>query len=131
MGGMNLFFVFGSGPNAKLMTPALTGTLLPGVTRDALLTLGNDLGYEVEEGRISVEQWRSGCDDGSLTEVFACGTAAVITPVGAVKSARGAWPVGDGKPGAISMRLRQALVDIQRGAAKDVHGWMHAVPTSD
>src|SRR5437899_9793418 len=130
VGGMNLFFVFGSGPNAKLMTPALTGTLLPGITRDALLTLGKDLGYEVEEGRISVEQWRSGCDDGSLTEVFACGTAAVITPVGAVKSARGAWPVGDGKPGAISMRLRQALVDIQRGAAKDVHGWMHAVPTS-
>ncbi|TME59004.1 MAG: branched-chain amino acid aminotransferase [Chloroflexi bacterium] len=130
MGGMNLFFVFGTGAKAKLMTPALTGTLLPGITRDALLTLGKDLGYGVEEGRISVEQWRSGCADGSLTEVFACGTAAVITPVGAVKSAGGSWPVGAGKPGAISMRLRQELVDIQRGAARDVHGWMHAVPTS-
>jgi branched-chain amino acid aminotransferase len=130
MGGMNLCFVFGAGAKARLMTPALTGTLLPGITRDALLTLGNDLGYEVEEGRISTEQWRAGCADGSLTEVFACGTAAVITPVGAVKSARGSWPVGDGKPGAISMRLRQALVDIQRGAADDVHGWMHAVPPS-
>jgi branched-chain amino acid aminotransferase len=129
MGGMNLFFVFGSGPNARLMTPELTGTLLAGVTRDALLTLGKDLGYEVGEGRIGVDQWQVGCADGSLTEVFACGTAAVITPVGSVKSAHGSWPVGDSQPGAITMRLRQALVDIQRGAAPDVHRWMHEVPS--
>ena len=127
MGGMNLFFVFGTGANARLVTPALTGTLLPGITRDALLTLGSDLGYEAIEGRVSVAEWKAGCADGSLTEVFACGTAAVITPVGAVKSAHGAWTVGDGKPGKVSMRLRQALVDIQRGAAPDAHGWMHAV----
>jgi len=131
MGGMNLFFVFGTGAKARLVTPELTGTLLPGITRDALLTLGKDLGYEVEEGRISVEQWRAASADGSLGEVFACGTAAVITPVGAAKSARGSWAVGDGKPGAITMRLRQALVDIQRGAAPDVHGWMHAIPLAD
>ncbi len=110
------------------MTPELTGTLLPGITRDSLLTLGKDLGYEVDEGRISVEQWRAGCADGSLTEVFACGTAAVITPVGSAKSASGSWLIGDGKPGAVSMRLRSSLVDIQRGAAPDVHRWMHAVP---
>jgi branched-chain amino acid aminotransferase len=128
MGGMNLFFVFGSGAKARLMTPALTGTLLPGITRDALLTLGADLGYAVEEGRISTSEWQEGCADGSLTEVFACGTAAVITPVGAVKSANGSWKVGEGRPGQISMRLRQALVDIQRGAAADIHGWMHPVP---
>ena len=128
MGGMNICFVFGSGAKARLVTPALTGTLLPGVTRDSLLTLGKDLGYEVEEGRISVEQWRAGCADGSLTEVFACGTAAVITPVGSAKSASGSWLIGDGKPGAVSMRLRAALVDIQRGAAPDAHRWMHAVP---
>ena len=125
MGGMNLCFVFGAGSRARLMTPALTGTLLPGVTRDSLLKLGTEMGLEVEEGRISVEEWRAGCADGSLTEVFACGTAAVITPVGAVKSARGDWTVGDGGPGAVSMRLRKALVDIQRGAAPDVHGWMY------
>jgi branched-chain amino acid aminotransferase len=121
MGGMNLFFVFGS----RLMTPALTGTLLPGVTRDSLLKLGRDLGYEVADGRLSVDEWRQGCSNGSLTEVFACGTAAVITPVGHVKSARGEWPVGDGGPGVVSMRLRQALVDIQRGAAPDRYGWLH------
>lgn len=127
MGGMNLFFVFGSEAPARLLTPALTGTLLPGITRDALLVLGRDLGYEVEEGRLSVEEWRAGCADGTLTEVFACGTAAVITPVGAVKSAHGSWVIGDGEPGRISMQLRQSLVDIQRGAARDPHQWMHAV----
>src|SRR5579864_5003636 len=124
MGGMNLCFVFGKGSKARLMTPALTGTLLAGITRDALLTLGRDLGYSTEEGRISTEEWRSGCADGTLTEVFACGTAAVITPVGAVKSSQGAWTIGDGRPGELTMRLRQALVDIQRGAAPDPHGWM-------
>jgi branched-chain amino acid aminotransferase len=127
MGGMNLFFVFGSGSKARLVTPALTGTLLPGITRDALLTIGADLGYEVEEGRVTAAEWEAGNADGSLTEVFACGTAAVITPVGAVKTARTSWKVGDGQPGKISMRLRQALVDIQRGAAPDPHGWMHTV----
>ncbi|MGH7763746.1 MAG: branched-chain amino acid aminotransferase [Candidatus Dormibacteraceae bacterium] len=125
MGGMNLCFVFGQGRHARLMTPALTGTLLPGITRDALLTLGRDLGYETEEGRISTDEWRSACADGTLTEVFACGTAAVITPVGAVKSARGSWTIGSGGPGELTMRLRQALVDIQHGVAPDRHGWMH------
>ncbi|TMF97232.1 MAG: branched-chain amino acid aminotransferase [Chloroflexi bacterium] len=125
MGGMNLCFVFGRDDGAKVMTPALTGTLLPGVTRDSLLVLGRDLGYEVEEGRISVDEWRDGCERGSLTEVFACGTAAVITPVGAVKSAHGAWMVGDGGPGPVSMRLRKALVEVQRGIAPDPHEWLH------
>jgi branched-chain amino acid aminotransferase len=130
MGGMNLYFVYGSadtpgGP--RLLTPALTGALLPGITRDSLLTLAGDLGYQVEEGRISTDQWRAGNADGSLTEVFACGTAAVITPVGSVKSARAEWVVGDGEPGPVTMRLRQALLDIQLGDAPDVHGWMHTI----
>ncbi|KWX08704.1 branched-chain amino acid aminotransferase, partial [Carbonactinospora thermoautotrophica] len=117
MGGMNLFFVYGSGENARLLTPALTGTLLPGVTRDSLLTLARDLGYQAEEGRISTDEWRQGNQDGTITEVFACGTAAVITPVGSVKAASGSWTVGDGEPGPVTMRLRKALLDIQRGTA--------------
>ena len=125
MGGMNLCFVFGRGDQARIMTPALTGTLLPGVTRNSLLTLGRDLGYATEEGTISVADWRSGCEAGTLTEVFACGTAAVITPVAAVKSAHGAWTVGDGGPGEVTMRLRQALVDVQRGVAPDPHEWLY------
>ncbi|HCA84787.1 MAG TPA: branched chain amino acid aminotransferase [Streptomyces sp.] len=126
MGGMNLYFVHdGEGEQRRIVTPELSGSLLPGITRASLLRIAEDLGYQVSEGRISVEEWRSGNADGSLTEVFACGTAAVITPVGSVKSARASWTVGDGEPGPVTMKLRGALLDIQTGAAPDTHGWMH------
>jgi len=125
MGGMNLYFVYGSGEGARVMTPKLTGTLLPGITRDSLLTLANDLGYKSEEGTISIEDWRLDNEAGELTEVFACGTAAVITPVGQVKSTEHDWTVGDGTPGPVTMRLRQALLDVQTGHSADPHGWMH------
>src|SRR5947199_324466 len=96
MGGMNLYFVYGSGPSARIVTPALTGTLLPGITRDSLLTLAKELGYGAEEGKISTDELREGVASGAITEVFACGTAAVITPVGAVAGEHGSWTVGDG-----------------------------------
>lgn len=127
MGGMNLCFVFGAGSKARLVTPALTGTLLPGITRDSLLKLAADLGYGVEERRVGVEEWRRGCADGSLSEAFACGTAAVITPIGEVKSAHGGWKVSGGSAGPVTMQLRQALVDIQRGSAPDPYHWRHEV----
>jgi branched-chain amino acid aminotransferase len=125
MGGMNLFFVYGSGTSARIVTPALTGTLLPGITRDSLLTLAGDLGYTVEEGKISTDEWREGNASGAITEVFACGTAAVITPVGAVASESGGWTVGDGAPGPVSMQLREHLTAIQTGREHDKHNWMH------
>jgi branched-chain amino acid aminotransferase len=125
MGGMNLCFVYGSGEHARLVTPKLTGTLLAGVTRDSLLTLARDLGYDSDEGMISTDDWQAGNASGEITEVFACGTAAVITPVGEVKSAQAEWTVGDGRPGQVTMRLRQALLDLQTGAAPDPHGWMY------
>ncbi|MEU2792877.1 branched-chain amino acid aminotransferase [Streptomyces sp. NPDC007100] len=121
MGGMNLYFVYGN----KIVTPELSGSLLPGITRDSLLKIAADLGYESAEGRISVEDWRAATEDGSLTEVFACGTAAVITPVGSVKSEAANWTVGDGKPGEVTMKLRKALLDLQTGVTPDTHGWMH------
>ncbi|MGH8892249.1 MAG: branched-chain amino acid aminotransferase [Actinomycetes bacterium] len=124
MGGMNLYFVFADG---RLLTPALTGTLLPGVTRDSILTLGSDLGLDVVEGRISTEEWESGCADGTISEVFACGTAAVVTPVGQVKHTRGGFAVADGAPGAVTMKVRDALLGIQQGTAPDPHGWMQRV----
>jgi branched-chain amino acid aminotransferase len=127
MGGMNLFFVYGSGSTARVVTPALTGTLLPGVTRDSLLTLATDLGYAVGEETISTDEWRAGNASGEITEVFACGTAAVITPVGTVKSATGQWTVGDGEPGPVAMRLRSALIGLQTGAEPDTHNWMHTL----
>ena len=123
MGGMNLYFIKGSGKDATIMTPKLTGTLLPGITRDSILTLANDLGYKTEESMISIDQWRDGVKSGEITEIFACGTAAVISAVGAAKSAQGTWQTGDGKPGVITNEIRAALLAIQHGTAADKHGW--------
>jgi branched-chain amino acid aminotransferase len=125
MGGMNLFFVFGDGQDVHLVTPELTGALLPGVTRDSLLTLSRELGFTAEERRVSTEEWEKGVGSGEITEVFACGTAAVITPIGWVRHAGGEFTVGTGEPGPVTMRLREALTSIQRGAVSDAHGWMH------
>lgn len=127
MGGMNLYFVYGEGEDARIVTPELSGSLLPGITRDSLLRLASDLGYRTAETRISVDDWKNGNADGSLTEVFACGTAAVITPVGSVKSTRADWTVGGGEPGPVTMRLREALLAVQTGQAPDTHGWMHTI----
>ncbi|MEI5006096.1 branched-chain amino acid aminotransferase [Streptomyces sp. PmtA] len=121
MGGMNLYFVYGD----RIVTPELTGSLLAGITRDSLLALARDLGYESEEGRITTDQWKRDTENGTLTEVFACGTAAVITPVGTVKSTGGEWTQSNGEPGKVTMELRKALLDIQTGTAEDKHGWMH------
>jgi branched-chain amino acid aminotransferase len=127
MGGMNLYFVFGEGENARVVTPELSGSLLPGITRDSLLTIAADLGYATEERKISTDEWRDGNADGTLTEVFACGTAAVITPVGSVKSARGDWTIGTGEPGPVTRRLRETLLALQTGRREDPHGWMHTI----
>ncbi|MFI6337176.1 branched-chain amino acid aminotransferase [Streptomyces sp. NPDC050535] len=121
LGGMNLYFVYGD----RIVTPELTGSLLAGVTRDSLLTVARDLGYESEEARVSIDQWQRDSENGTLTEVFACGTAAVITPVGTVKRTGAEWQQSGGEPGPVTLRLREALLDIQRGTSEDRHGWMH------
>jgi branched-chain amino acid aminotransferase len=124
MGGMNLFFVFGSGGSARLVTPELTGSILPGVTRDSLLTLASDAGFAVEERKIDVDEWQNKAAAGEITEVFACGTAAVITPVSHVKYGDGEFMIADGEPGEVTMALRDTLTGIQRGTFADTHGWM-------
>jgi branched-chain amino acid aminotransferase len=125
MGGMNLFFVYDSGENARLVTPELSGSLLPGVTRSSLLRLAKDAGLAVEERRISTEEWEADAASGELTEVFACGTAAVITPVGRVKHEGGEFLVNGGNAGEWTMKLREQLIGIQEGTQVDPHGWMH------
>ncbi len=125
MGGMNLFFVYGSGAEAHIATPTATGSLLHGMTRDSLLKLGPDLGIPAIEDRISVADWQRGCASGEITEVFACGTAAVITPVGAVRGSSAEWTVGDGTAGPVTTRLREELVGIQNGTRPDRYGWLH------
>lgn len=124
MGGMNLFFVFGSGGTARLVTPELSGSLLPGITRNSLLQLATDAGFAVEERKIDVDEWQKKAAAGEITEVFACGTAAVITPVSHVKHADGEFTIADGEPGEITMALRDTLTGIQRGTFADTHGWM-------
>jgi branched-chain amino acid aminotransferase len=123
MGGMNLYFVKGKGKDATIFTPRLTGTLLPGITRESILTVAADLGYKVEEGMISTDEWRDGVANGEITEIFACGTAAVISPIGSAKSAQGTWKTGDGEPGPITMEIRNHLLGIQHGTVADKHGW--------
>ena len=128
MGGMNLFFVRGGDTgNPWIATPPLTGTLLPGITRDSLLKLAPQLGVKAVEEPITTDQWQAECEAGELTEVFACGTAAVITPVGRVKSETAAWTVAGGEPGPVTMRLREELVAIQYGHKPDPFGWIHKV----
>jgi branched-chain amino acid aminotransferase len=127
MGGMNLYFVKGKGKDATIFTPKLTGTLLAGITRDSILSVASDLGYRVEEGMISIEDWRDGVSSGEISEIFACGTAAVIAPVGSAKSVHGTWVTGDGNPGPITMEIRNHLLGIQHGTIADKHGWMKKV----
>jgi len=122
LGGMNLFFVLDDG---TLVTPELTGTILEGVTRRSILQIATDLGHAVVERRVSLEEWREGAASGKVREVFACGTAAVVTPVGRLASADGDVVMGDGTTGPVTAAVRQALLDVQQGRADDVHGWMH------
>jgi branched-chain amino acid aminotransferase len=123
MGGMNLYFVKGSGKDATVITPKLTGTLLPGITRDSILTVAKDLGYKVEEVMLSIDDWRDGVASGEISEIFACGTAAVVSAIGAAKSQFGTWNTGDGNPGPITMQIRETLLGIQHGTIEDKHGW--------
>jgi branched-chain amino acid aminotransferase len=124
MGGMNIFFVFGSGGSARLVTPELSGSLLPGITRDSLLQLATDAGFAIEERKIDIDEWQKKTTAGEITEVFACGTAAVITPIGHVKYGDSEFTIGDGESGEVTMALRDTLTGIQRGTFADTHGWM-------
>jgi branched-chain amino acid aminotransferase len=124
LGGMNIVLVLDDG---TLVTPEVSGTILEGITRDSLITIARELGHPVEERKVDVDEWRKGAADGHVVEVFACGTAAVVTPIGALR-----WPGGeavarDGEPGEVTMKLRNALMDIQYGRVPDPHGWVRRV----
>jgi len=122
LGGMNMYFVYADG---RIVTPAL-GTILEGITRGSIIELAGKMGHQVEERRISIDEWRDGVTSGEITEVFACGTAAVVTPVGSLRWGGGATPDVT-EAGEVTMRIRQALVDIQYGRADDTFGWMRRI----
>jgi branched-chain amino acid aminotransferase len=121
LGGMNLFFLFEDG---SMITPPTDGTILEGITRESLIILAKEQGLVVREERYSINQWRDDAGSGKLIEVFACGTAAVVTPVGSVHDSNSSFSIGAGGPGQMTQRLRQKLVDIQRGTGDDTHGWV-------
>ena len=123
LGGMNIFFVFEDG---SLLTPPL-GTILPGITRDSIIALAKESGLTVREELYTIEQWRADAASGKLKEAFACGTAAVISPIGTVRSASGDFTIGGGAAGPVAMGLRKKLVDIQYGRAADPHNWISKV----
>jgi branched-chain amino acid aminotransferase len=119
LGGMNVVFVFDDG---SLLTPPLGGTILEGVTRDSILTLARAEGRTVREARYSIDEWRADAASGRLKECFACGTAAVVSPIGAIKSTKGDFTIGDGGP--VTEGLKAKLVGIQRGEIADEYGWV-------
>ncbi|GAB97638.1 branched-chain amino acid aminotransferase [Kineosphaera limosa] len=125
LGGMNLFLVYRDG---RIVTPELTGTILEGVTRASILQIAKEMGLQPEERRIPIQEWKDGAASGELAEVFACGTAAVVTPVGTLKWDGGEVTVGDqsvaGGVGENTADIRRRLLDIQYGRAEDTNGWM-------
>ena len=121
LGGMNMYFVYKDG---RIVTPAL-GTILEGITRGSIIELAGKMGHQVEERRISIDEWREGVTSGEISEIFACGTAAVVTPVGELKWEGGSAPAPASTD--LTFRIRQALVDVQFGRAEDTFGWMHKI----
>ncbi len=121
LGGMNIMFVMTDG---TIITPPLNGSILPGITRDSLRQLAGDAGYTVKEEPYSFEQWQEDAQSGRLKECFACGTAAVITPIGEVRSNRGNFIIGNGDGGEVARTLREQLVGIQLGQKADTNDWM-------
>jgi len=121
LGGMNVFLVKRDG---SVLTPELTGTILEGVTRRSVIQLLRDRGHEVNERRIEVAEWIEGVRSGEIVEVFACGTAASISPIGVLKGSDFSVGNAEGEPGEVTMAIRKALTDVQYGRAEDRHGWM-------
>jgi branched-chain amino acid aminotransferase len=118
LGGMNVYFVFADG---RLVTPPL-GTILEGITRASILELAKEIGLQPEERHISIDEWMQGWESGEIKEVFACGTAAVVTPIGRVITEQGS--AGNDTAGEMTMRIRKSLIDVQYGSAADTHKWM-------
>lgn len=119
VGAMNIMFVYGD----KIITPSLTGSILPGVTRSSIIQLARHLGFTMEEKRIDIGEVLTDIAKGTLTEVFGCGTAAVISPVTELLDGDSRIEVNKGKVGPVAMKLKKELIDIQFGRAPDTFGW--------
>jgi branched-chain amino acid aminotransferase len=123
VGAMNIFFVIGN----ELITPMLSGSILPGITRDSVLALGQSWGMNVSERKISIDEVIDAHTSGQLKEIFGSGTAAVISPVGELKYEETVITVGDGQVGPMAHKFFQSLQDIQYGVIEAPQGWIEAV----
>jgi branched-chain amino acid aminotransferase len=123
VGAMNVFFII----NGEIVTPELTGSILPGITRMSAIELARNWGIKVTERRISADEVFEAFDSGALTEIFGTGTAAVISPVGTLKKGDRVIKINDGKIGEISQRLYDTLTGIQFGKLPDEQGWVKTV----
>ena len=123
VGAMNIFFVLGD----EIVTPELSGSILPGITRFSTIALARNWGMTVSERKISIDEVFEAHDQGRLTEVFGSGTAAVISPVGEIRYGDRAIAIGDGTPGAIAMKFYNALTDIQYGQTPDTENWIEVI----
>jgi branched-chain amino acid aminotransferase len=128
VGGMNIAFVY---DGKCVSTPALSGSILPGVTRDSILRLAPDLGYEVAEDRIDVEDMLADIKSGRITEVFAMGTGAVIAPVGRFRYKERDYVINDNQTGPVAQRIFDSLTDIQYGRVADRYGWTRTIETDE
>lgn len=120
VGSMNIFFVIGG----EVVTPALTGSILPGITRKSSLQLLREAGYRVSERRISVGEVVAAAESGALEEAFGTGTAAVVSPVGLIRFGERDYAVNGGKMGKITKTLYDTITGIQYGRCADTHGWL-------
>jgi branched-chain amino acid aminotransferase len=124
LGGMNVYLIT---TENELITPELTGSILEGVTRDSILTLASEFGLTPVERRVEIAELLDGIGSGKVTELFACGTAAVATPIGTLHDEAGSYQVGSGESGETTLALRQRLLDIQYGRAEDKYGWLRRI----
>ena len=120
---MNIFFVI----DDELVTPILNGSILPGITRDSVITTAKKWDVKVSERQISIDELIDAHDSGKLQEIFGTGTAAVISPVGEMKYGDRVINIGGGKVGPMANRLYQAITDIQYGRTEDAMGWIERV----
>lgn len=124
LGGMNIFFVF---DDDRVITPPLNGTILPGITRASIIELLKELEVDVSEEPYAIDAWQADATSGRLCEAFACGTAAVIAPIGEVKARSGDFLVGNGDAGPFTAMIKDHLVGIQRGRRQAPVGWVRQI----
>lgn len=128
---MNLFLVWRDGAEPRVTTPPCDGTIVRGLTRDSLLTLAKDQGIAAAEEHTTIDAVRAGLRSGELAEVFACGTAGVVVPVGRIGVGGEDMTVGDGGEGPMTALLRSSLLDAQHRRTPDAHGWLRTVLRAD